>query len=79
MAECNIPYLHNLQEIEKGLYSGFPLGVPQTIEEILNLLDQTSNILRLNTDNKYSIKDVRGVEYTLPNRVSDIAKKIIKA
>jgi hypothetical protein len=78
MAECNIPYLHNLQEIEKGLYSGFPLGVPQTIEEILNLLDQTSNILRLNTDNKYSIKDVRGVEYTLPNRVSDIAKKDYK-
>ena len=45
MSQCAIPYTHNLKVINEAIYNGYATGVPNTIDEIVELMKISNEII----------------------------------
>lgn len=81
MAACTIPFTENLKEINDAIYAGYTNNTPSTMEEIIEVLDLTNDVLSVDkTKNKYVITPpgARVNVATVDERVSSLANKVYK-
>lgn len=78
MSQCAIPYTHNLKVINEAIYNGYATGVPNTIDEIVELMKISNEILYVDEVlNRYRIKgsDVNSPASIISERISNLASK----